>query len=1101
MPVVSKVSSTATSSTLESYALTPTSSLHLDPVDRLTRVPFKRVVFALDTLAEEPQQQIPSRVPKKGDVIIPEDLNAPPPRLTMGIHTTPPPSSETNATSNAAPVDPQAAKLAEERLMREAIERQKMSLIQSRKHANEAHAAAVRIAKEVANYKKSKNSKNKEEEDQEEEEEKANWDMQNHSFADFSGGDIDTPLHEHVDYFNNGNDQESSKWDNQDDDVVVVEDLPLDQLYTRCCHVREILPIPATIKQLRRKTKPLNVLKMLNPKPTLIDILSFSDFLAIAPIITVIFDNVTMDSYQLNIVLVSLSVSKTIEKLSLRNVPIEAAGWESLCRFVTKSKSLTKLDISQQKTKADLPLSFFRSQMDWDLFTEALILRGGLQELVINGCKLTTSQFKKLVYKGLSISTLRLGVASTDLDFEKSTILANWISSPNNTCIGVDIGFNDLKNGHQLSAFNSVFKTKSEHVKLAFFSLNSTNVTVAECNEVIEALSHVKTLRFLDLGNDPQLFPGILPTLDKYLPKYPELRRLHFECDELSSPALHRLNLLCQNCPKLVHVSLLGNSNITPSVSASLYSTVKSTGIYNLDVDYDSIPEELSSKIAFYLMRNLERFLNNNTNHTDQQHNADEDLIFDGSLITKAAEKLLEDTELHDDATDKAIFVESLVHRTIRLRMEIHGTMDKLFKDREEGKLSLEGKETLLRFCLLDDSLESIIHIFSEVHEDAIEDKQVNEQQPGSAPMSKSNSETHHRPHLMRELSSQLPIHKDADLMFTGPIVSPAQSHGSDYFGGADRAPEHAPETETAPHNVVSDDNFSPIDHLTGKPVFMRRSSTTSLHARKIEEEEGEFHRWGFFVQQQNHIMPDSNEANNGNADRLQHPTNKHLHSQTTPMKPSLSGSTSTTMTASTLTSQSTLGNQSFQTQQSQSTLALSKPAIIAPTQSRFELKIKTIPSGPQLREAVIKAKGIKSVSDLITKVNKNMNNINTIYNGEQVPETVDIEPSSSSGSTMTTATTTVTTASNNGISASANIASPAPIKATSGLKTGGNVDLVADERPSSPLSIDEEYYDGEEGDVDQHVVHGKRADAVYEKILDDVVKVRSNRSIGSNNN
>ncbi|GMF02065.1 unnamed protein product [Ambrosiozyma monospora] len=230
MPTASKVSSTATSSTLESYNLTPTSSLHQDPVDRLTRVPFKRVVFALDTLTDEPQQQIPSRVPKKGDVIIPEDLNAPPPRLTMGIHTTPPPSSETNS-ADTAPVDPQAAKLAEERLMREAIERQKMSLIQSRKHANEAHAAAVRIAKEVANYKKSKNSKNKEEEDQEEEEEKANWEMQNHSFADFSGGDIDTPLHEHVDYFNNGNDQESSKWDNQEDDVI--EDLPLDQLYTQ----------------------------------------------------------------------------------------------------------------------------------------------------------------------------------------------------------------------------------------------------------------------------------------------------------------------------------------------------------------------------------------------------------------------------------------------------------------------------------------------------------------------------------------------------------------------------------------------------------------------------------------------------------------------------------------------------------------------------------------------------------------------------------------------------------------------------------------------------------------------------------------------------
>ncbi|GME80102.1 unnamed protein product [Ambrosiozyma monospora] len=363
----------------------------------------------------------------------------------------------------------------------------------------------------------------------------------------------------------------------------------------------------------------------------------------------------------------------------------------------------------------------------------------------------------------------------------------------------------------------------------------------------------------------------------------------------------------------------------------------------------------------------------------------------------------------------------------------------------------------------------------------------------------------------MRELSSQLPIHKDADLMFTGPIVSPTQSHGSDYFGGHDPAPEHVPETETAPHNVVSDDNFSPIDHLTGKPVFMRRSSTTSLHARKIEEEEGEFHRWGFFVQQQNHIMPDSNEAaNNGTADRLQPPTNKHLHSLATQMQPSQSGSTSTTMTASTLTSQttqSTVGHQSAQTRQSpsQSTLALSKPAVTAPTQPRFELKIKTIPSGPQLREAVIKAKGIKSVSDLITKVNKNMNNINTIYNGEPVPEAADIEPSSSSssGGTMTTASASATTTTTNGAtSASANIVSPAPVKATSGLNPGsGDVDFSPEERPSSPLSIDEEYNDGEEGDVDQHAVHGKHAEEVYEKILDDVVKVRSNRSIGSTNN
>ena len=79
---------------------------------------------------------------------------------------------------------------------------------------------------------------------------------------------VDGPLHVHEQHF---------------EDEIHTEGgtVSLETIYTRCCHLREILPIPATLRQLKNKTAPLEVLKMLNPKPTLIDVLSFSDFIAI----------------------------------------------------------------------------------------------------------------------------------------------------------------------------------------------------------------------------------------------------------------------------------------------------------------------------------------------------------------------------------------------------------------------------------------------------------------------------------------------------------------------------------------------------------------------------------------------------------------------------------------------------------------------------------------------------------------------------------------------------------------------------------------------------------------------------------------------------
>ncbi|KAG7774330.1 hypothetical protein KL930_004160 [Ogataea haglerorum] len=951
----------------------------IDSVDaakqRLDNIHFKRVTFSLQDLPDDPQQQIPSRRPRRGNVLIPEDLKLPPPKLSIGI---------TDNLNNQTKDEPPKV---DENLMRQALERHQAALIESRKHAQEAHQAALRIAKEVNSYKKyPKLAKDKDDED--------DWEAKKYDELR-KGLDIDTPLHQHVNYF--GEEAEEHTYERPDEHSEAVDnkandELPLDLLYTRCCHLREILPIPATLKQLKQKTRPLHVLKMLNPKPTLIDVLSFSDFLAIAPIMTVIFDNVTLDHQMVKIILVSLSKSTTLEKLSFRNVAFDKQGWTWICKFLTVNKSISKLDLSQQRIKPETPIQFYRSEMDWDLFTQSLIIKGGIEELVINGCKLSTAQFKNLVNNGLRLKTRRLGLASTNLDVDKANILAEWISSPDTTCIGIDIAVNDLTS-QVLAPFEKVFATKMDNVKLFFFSLNQTNVTIEDCAKLIELLSTCKTLRFLDLGNNPQLFPGILPTLTEYLPKFPDLRRIHFDFCNLSEAAIIQLCLTFQKCPKLLHVSLLGNENINQRTAASLYISVKNSNIYNLDIDYDCLGDEVSSKIAFYLMRNMEKFLNKDLTHSREE---EEDLIFDGSLLTKTAEALLESNQAKN-ADEHQIISNALVEKTVRLRSEIHKTMNRLFEARANGKLSLEGKETLLRFCLLDDSLESIIHIFSE-QEHKSEDGDKKAALPDAPGVLA-------RPELIKKLSShrasqKLPMHRSSsDVIVAGPIVSPNQVAFE---------PVNGPISEdAAPHSVVVDANSQPIDHLTGKPVLMRSGSQTSIHAKELEEEEGEFHKWGFFVQK---------------------------HDSDT-----------------------------------------SLPVSTEKAQDKPQLKVSSIPSGTELRQAVMKAKGIESVSDLINKINIDSSKLSSIY-----------EPSSGTEQ-QTNHTDAQTSSAVPSIAASPQTTAMSPPVAAA--KPRSEASISEHEEPQSPVSVNS---------MDTYFVQDHEADEVYEKLLDNVAKVRSNRSSAS---
>lgn len=236
--------------------------------------------------------------------------------------------------------------------------------------------------------------------------------------------------------------------------------IPHDLVYTRCCHLREILPIPATLKQLKKgSTDPIPLLQMRNPKPSLIEVLSFSDFLGITPVLCLSLDGVNLSAGMLRIILCSLMNKKQFEKLSLRNTPLDHEGWKILCYFISQCKSLNSIDLtmvpgisinvqkpsksSQRSRVVRMTCSMTdRKEMNWNLLVASLISVEGLEEIIISGAKMSLKEFKDFLQLGCT-KTLRLGLAYNELTTEQCNVLAGWLAHSNVT--GIDIGFNDLR--------------------------------------------------------------------------------------------------------------------------------------------------------------------------------------------------------------------------------------------------------------------------------------------------------------------------------------------------------------------------------------------------------------------------------------------------------------------------------------------------------------------------------------------------------------------------------------------------------------------------------------------------------------------------------
>lgn len=318
--------------------------------------------------------------------------------------------------------------------------------------------------------------------------------------------------------------------------TVPVKKMALDLMYTRCCHLREILPIPAIAKQIPKGSMtPLPLLQLRNPTPTMIEIQTFADFIRIAPIICISLDGVSLSYEQFKILLSAMCAKKQLEKLSLRNTPIDSAGWSLLCWFLSRNRVINKLDITQcpplsvnvlkkKKKKPEKKIDEEtivrmtcnmenRSDMDWSLFTATLVARGGIEELILTGCCITDlAVFELLIKQAVTLRTYKLGLAYNQITpSQLRIVMENWVLS--RLSRGLDLGYNDMTSPAYINTFlelskTAKFKRMISNSELGFLSLNATNLYFDDqFKEVYEkVLLRLSNLKYLDLSNNPKLF-------------------------------------------------------------------------------------------------------------------------------------------------------------------------------------------------------------------------------------------------------------------------------------------------------------------------------------------------------------------------------------------------------------------------------------------------------------------------------------------------------------------------------------------------------------------------------------------------------------------
>lgn len=522
--------------------------------------------------------------------------------------------------------------------------------------------------------------------------------------------------------------------------------IPNDILYTRCCHLREIIPVTSVLNQLEKgSTSPITFLQFRNPLPSIEEIWAFGDFISIAPVLSLSLDSVQLNHKMLHIILSSLIMKKDFYKLSLRNTPLDSKGWKILCSFITDSISLNSLDLTMvpniktnvqkasnalllsnniQRMKCDLSA---RCNLNWDLLTASIATKGGLQEIILNGSIISPEEFKNFLDIAC-INVNRLGLAysvMTDLHF---TFLENWIISSNAT--GLDLGFINLKG--KLKSFTSAIWQKTHRYNnnngesefLKFLSLNDTNLEIQkdtniETSETIQlfaALRYCEDLKFLDLSNNPKLFPHGTRCLIDTLPTFVNLIRLNLDYEMFAESEVLVILSVLPLCKKLSWLSLLG-VQITSSIFRALCELLERChNLITLEIDYDDMSDKYIKEISNRKAANLNKIFTNSNRHNGS-------ISSNKSLVNMAKLYTLLSASI-EDKNNYIEMVDRFLVRAVYVKKVLMNTIREMFIIRQKNQLNNFGKEVLIRLCILENCFDKDIKLLEEKRNAAQRDKQ-----------------------------------------------------------------------------------------------------------------------------------------------------------------------------------------------------------------------------------------------------------------------------------------------------------------------------------------------------------------------------------------
>lgn len=450
------------------------------------------------------------------------------------------------------------------------------------------------------------------------------------------------------------------------------------RIYRRCCQLRETPVLKRIVDEISSPSSTLAespgtvaVLNLTNFPMTSEDIATFSDWLAVVPVRKLILEKCSLTDEAVRAILSGLLSAKPVEQMKLRrgknqktdiqatdkserfsvverlslkdNPKIGPEGWRHISLFIHLSKSLKAIDLTgiplpkatdAQIDSPNLPPKEASSASSKSsaasvnlaaVFSKSLSERFGgdhLEELLLSECKPTTEDVKKICEAATKVGLRRLGLANNVLNREGLEHVVQYMES--GKCEGLDLGGNSI--GDDLDLVTNAIES---HLPIYALSLADCAVTPSAMHPLLQALTQLPNLRFIDVSHNPALFstqPDALSMFRRFLPKMPHLKRIHLADVNLSSDHTIALAEILPECPSLSHLNILENpaiiglaSTTDPetqeeacAVYASILAAVRvSRTIIAVDIEDPSaqnneVVKALASQIVAYCLQNLE---------------------------------------------------------------------------------------------------------------------------------------------------------------------------------------------------------------------------------------------------------------------------------------------------------------------------------------------------------------------------------------------------------------------------------------------------------------------------------------------------------------